>query len=1243
MSRTSKVHYIAPSAVAITPNANDSQNDLAVYVARGAKIKVYSPKAGIDLVNAMFQEWSLTGRNRRLSDSEKPYTIYARLSKTDRTNGYILFVPKVAHGSDWVDRYSCVTTEGLSVLYQEGGVDVVVDDPTYWYIRLGDVSLPDNGLRTITLFDTGILGTDQYNEEWNFEPDNLPLRLELGCTIDDEDAGQTPYVYWGGSAVLTASLVEGWTNTEVERFAHWSIERNTGNAEADEAWNHPNGESSYRGMADGSITLLHARNVADDDFNGAVAATFKVTAWVTEENDGVQSVVPMLMATITIFAETLEKYELGLSESIVSFNPRSGEYAPSTGVDVRVRAIDQRGVTFDLTRGQFSNARLSVEYAPVESESWTTLDFTGTSAEMAVAVIPVSAFANHKSLNVRLMRIIDLDSESSDSSDDDAAAMELSRTTIAFVRDGEDSKEREWIYRLNSTVGYDNTTANRNKQFQDDDFVPVGWTDDPVGVSAPGDTEYTSWRDFDLNTGQWGAFHEPRIWSRNGDDAVTYDIVTSESIINADADGVIISDGIVVRAYRTEGTARSGNILPEDSIPDQGDYYFAEYSIDGGEWARCGIFPLPSDSSDDSDFVNRYGIGYTIVETAEEGIAFRLKHSSDTDAILKEIAPIKVVRNSDLNNLATGHENLLRNSGFTGEFVSEELSWNTQLYEDTPVFSNPLAFWTATHTEVIDTTDSVTGKAAQLDNGSLLQTLETNLEEGKSYIFSFLGNGTQIKFSVAGYSQTITLTASNTRYNIKFKAVESGNMFAITDTTGTIMELQLIEGNVPNNGWIKNAKDNDKTLAEFLGLLYLTNAIREADVEKLGGLILSAMVWVGNYINGRQQNTGGMSGLYTDGNSPFLWGGGTFEQAIETIMYYASRRPEHYYDEEPEGHVNFAVTHGGRAILNDMIVRGWIYAIGGVFKNIHSPNNSFVIDELGNVTLKGRIESSEGKIGGWKLSTDGFLSERLTDKDDAIEIWRDVEHPTSMAYLDESTLLLQDAWAYTDNSYTATKIGIGQYSDPTPTKNIHEINEYHEKGSALYIYRRTFPTQDDVIDYYYPAATIISDNAGMPDVALHLGGALRVTGGVMEYGVVRVYGDDSKPDGAVLIDLSVGTTYTYHAGWTDGDDMEVNIPNLSHVKDQLGIKSNDTTTTFCVPLTIVNSSMSVKRVRIFMQKDENQNRAHIRDNNGGYWSDVSSPYDNIELVKGDSVELLITYLGGTMSDNYYAQVLRKND
>ena len=530
MPRTSPVHYIAPSAISITPNANGSANDLAVYVARGAKIKVYSPRLGLGMVNGAYQEWTISGVNRRLAESLKPYTVYARLPKTNRNNGYLVFAPKVQYGNEWVDKYPYITTEGLADI--EG---IYIGDNNWW-VRLGDVSLPENGARTLTL-DTGILGTDEFNTNWALNPDALPLRMDIGCTINDEDAGPTPYVYWGKSLVLTVSLTEGWTGTEIERFDHWEIIRNSGDATTDTEWNNIDRSAGFG--ASGQITLSHACG-SGDDFNGAVATTFIIKAMgiagSSDNSDSSDSsssssseeFVELISSSIVILAETVEKYEFAYSESIVSYNPQTRIYTPTGGVVLRVRATDQRGNVFYLTRGQITNANLTASYAPSGSSTWTELSFTGAATDIASATIPISAFYAQKSVNFRLTN---------------ADGDELSNGTVAFVRDGEDSKEREWIF-LRSTEaitfgtqahpypasisqGEVNPPSSRAASGEDtnknqDGWVPNTWWDEMQGTDEINRYEYGSFRDYDHANSRWGAFSEPKIWShygKNGDNA----------------------------------------------------------------------------------------------------------------------------------------------------------------------------------------------------------------------------------------------------------------------------------------------------------------------------------------------------------------------------------------------------------------------------------------------------------------------------------------------------------------------------------------------------------------------------------------------------------------------------------------------------------------------------------------------------------------------------------------------------
>lgn len=444
MARTSPCFYIAPTAISVSPNANGSASDIAVNVVRGAKIKVYSPGVpALGYSDVSFQQWTLTGRNRRLADNTKPYSIYARLAKSNKEDGYLVFAPKVASGTEWLDKYAYVTVGGLAT----GTANKNSED--YWYVKLGDVSLPTNNARTVTL-DTGILGTDKFNTDWNIDPDQMPLRIELSATIDAKDAGDKPYVEWDKVLTLKANLLEGWANANVQRFHHFTIQRNTGDTLSDKTYNYPPDEksdsenpSSGRKMPNGSIGLSHARGTGDV-FNGTVSSIWTVIAWglkanVADSTSSSSSTSGTVTAnvyeklaekSINIMAETGEQYALEMSSSVVNYDPSSGTYNPANGIDVMVRATDQRGKVFKLTNAQLGAANLFVQYSPEDSGIWTNYVFTDTDTANAVAKanIPITAFEAQKNVNVRIVK---------------AHVLEIYRSHIAFIRKGEKGDKGE--------------------------------------------------------------------------------------------------------------------------------------------------------------------------------------------------------------------------------------------------------------------------------------------------------------------------------------------------------------------------------------------------------------------------------------------------------------------------------------------------------------------------------------------------------------------------------------------------------------------------------------------------------------------------------------------------------------------------------------------------------------------------------------------------------------------------------
>lgn len=303
------------------------------------------------------------------------------------------------------------------------------------------------------------------------------------------------------------------------------------------------------------------------------------------------------------------------------------------------------------------------------------------------------------------------------------------------------------------------------------------------------------------------------------------------------------------------------------------------------------------------------------------------------------------------DSLFTGGQNLLRNSGFTGDYLSETLADDNVLTEAAKMFSSPLDHWSYSGATVQDSENATSGKEVVLSGGKLEQSLYFKAIPN-SYIVSFIAKGTtiSIKFGTETYTQALTNTA--TRYSIKFTLAAGTYAFSIYNATCTLYDLQL-EGGTRASAWKPSPFDNQSDRAYYQSLWYLAGALDEGSTTVNGGLVLTNHIKVGNYANKEMvKETGGMQGTWTSDSSPFLWGGGSNELAISTIANYESIPS----GSEVTGECNFVVTHGGRLIANDAIIRGTIYAKDGVFS--------------------GEVNATSGKIGafditGLRLGIDG--------------------------------------------------------------------------------------------------------------------------------------------------------------------------------------------------------------------------------------------------------------------------------
>ena len=316
-----------------------------------------------------------------------------------------------------------------------------------------------------------------------------------------------------------------------------------------------------------------------------------------------------------------------------------------------------------------------------------------------------------------------------------------------------------------------------------------------------------------------------------------------------------------------------------------------------------------------------------------------------------------------IDNAAVGSVNLLRNSGFTGDYETEDLSAATELSADTELFSKQLEYWTGVATVSADS-DAGSGYSAAI--GSLSQSV--SLIKGESYVISYKAKGTSVSVSCGSFSVSQPLTSSYQRYTHKITFNGSG-IFLISGTA-TVCELQLERGTIATD-WKPSILDNDKATAGFQSINYIASAIKDGSVDILGGLILANMIQLGNYKNGKLQKvTAGVSGIYNDDDDVAFWAGGKLEQAILTVMRFRNDPNYQPTDAEWANMANFVATHGG-----DVFLRGYIYALGGYFRGkVEIANGKILLNEdgsgqLANGNIKWDADGNPEFVGKVKVSS----------------------------------------------------------------------------------------------------------------------------------------------------------------------------------------------------------------------------------------------------------------------------------
>ena len=306
------------------------------------------------------------------------------------------------------------------------------------------------------------------------------------------------------------------------------------------------------------------------------------------------------------------------------------------------------------------------------------------------------------------------------------------------------------------------------------------------------------------------------------------------------------------------------------------------------------------------------------------------------------------------DNVQIGAENILLNSGFTGDYETEELSPDKQMEEGTELYSKKLKYWKGEAT-VQEDVESASGYSAVI--GKLSQDLL--LINGERYTVSIKAKGKSLTICLNAEKITIQLEEEYRMYTYQFTG-QRNSTFSISGDA-TVCEPKLERGTI-HTDWCPSRNDRNAVADEFKKYWYMMDAL--AGTTRIdGGLILTSIVRLGQWQDGELRKVNAcISGIYNDDDDVALCGGGDLDKAIYTVMLYRDDPTYEPTEEELSNIANVVMTHGGRMILNDVIARGYIYAKGGVFRGK-------VYAEGGEFT--GTVHATDGVFRGTVYATEG--------------------------------------------------------------------------------------------------------------------------------------------------------------------------------------------------------------------------------------------------------------------------------
>lgn len=380
---------------------------------------------------------------------------------------------------------------------------------------------------------------------------------------------------------------------------------------------------------------------------------------------------------------------------------------------------------------------------------------------------------------------------------------------------------------------------------------------------------------------------------------------------------------------------------------DKGTYVFSEEPIkmeaqiegEEGEYYHFLVGILNAEYAETRELITLYGFTEILPSRVSTDKIVSPDGNTYFDLVRGEIGGVINFKAGSYGELNIGNQNMLRNSGFTGDYLSEPLADEMVMDAAKELYSDPLDHWNATDVNVVDLPYiAVSGKGVEFgENGILVQELYHGMIAEESYVLSFKASSNAegekgmmtIRFT-ASESKSEVIDYGWKRYVIRVIPSEASEVFNIMATAVRVCDLQLERGTIAT-AWGNSPFDNNSDRTYYQSLKYLQHALKGATTQA-GGLILSEVIRLGDTSNQTEfDEKAGANGYHIDDNSPAFWAGGSMEQAMDLIDAYKDNPNADLTDEQIKALAKFAVTHGGRVIMNEAIVRGTIHADKGYF------------------------------------------------------------------------------------------------------------------------------------------------------------------------------------------------------------------------------------------------------------------------------------------------------------------------